>query len=283
MSSDARWAPTISLLSLLCSLSVLSTVVVPLNARADSSQLTLLNSVFSFKSQGDIYGPWSTQSLEYQWQTQSDVPSLTLYNRNDDDRPSSSKSQSFFVDDYHTWSGRFYTYAQAGFSNGTLEPNRAFYAEADGKFGRELSLVLGTGAGVVANPNGTTTRYVSAGPEYYAGPVSVTLRFLPSSTDGIRSAATELATQYNRAGRDRVTLTLINGTAPSILVGLPALTTFERSSQGTLTWLHCLTPHLGFEIAGSLISNVGASQGDNYGGRAITFGVFYGRPTPLLF
>jgi hypothetical protein len=113
--------------------------------------------------------------------------------------------------------------------------------------------------------------------------MSYTLRFLPSRTNGIGSAGTEFVTEYNNAGRDRVTLALLGGSAPSIIVGLPAFTTFERSSQVSLTWLHCLTPHLGFEIGGSLIRNDGAAQGDDYGGKAVTFGIFYGRPTALSF
>lgn len=222
------------------------------------------------------YGPWSVQSFEYRWQIRQDVPAVTLVDRNDEDRPVSSSSRAVYLDDYHTFSSRFYAYAQIGAGDGTVLPYRSAYLEGDAKLGRQGTIVLAAGGAALENAGGTTTRYISAGPTLYSGRMAFTLRFLPANTDGIGTSATQFTVQYNGAGRNQIALVLLDGTQPNVLAGLPASAAgFQRVSQATLTIKHLLTPNSGFVLGGTLGNFTDASSVANtYRQRGVTFGVF---------
>jgi YaiO family outer membrane protein len=253
-------------------------------ARADSTTnpgvVTVTDQQSGFTSPGNLYGPWSVQTLEYQWQAdKSDVPSVTFLNRTDDDRPFESSSRAVYGDDYHTWSSDFYTYGQVSFANGDIEPYNLAYLEGDLKLERRQNLVLGAGAGVTRNPGDTSTRWVSAGPSFYTGPMVFEVRFLPANTNGISTSAAEGVVQYNRLGQDQITATVLSGSQPSVLVNFPpSYATFQRLTEYDLVWRHWITPRFGFVAGGTIGTHEDRTTGAAlYDQHAVTFGVFYGR------
>jgi YaiO family outer membrane protein len=249
-------------------------------ALADTNgQFTVTDQESTFSSPGNAYGPWHVQALQYQFKTGNDVPSITLFNRNDDDRPVSSSSRAIYVDDYHAWSGTFYTYAQVSFANGNIQPYRLGYLEADAKLTREQNVVAAAGGGFAQNPDGSTTHWLSVGPRLYRGPMIYEVRFLPASTDGIGTSATEGVVTYNRLGRDQVVLTYVSGSEPSVLAGFPpSFATYQRLNEGDIVWRHWILPDFGIVLGGTVGHHADRATGNTiYDQRAITFGLFYGR------
>jgi len=250
-------------------------------ARADSKngQVTLTDQQSGFSSPGNLYGPWSVLTLQYQWQTADDIPSITLFNRNDDDRPVSSHSSAVYLDDYHTWSHTFYTYAQISAGNGDIQPYNLAYLEGDIKLDKQRSLVAALGGGVTRNPGDTSTRWISFGPSLYVGPMVYEVRLLPTNTNGIAASATQGIVEYNRLGQDQVVLSYLAGSQPSVLVGLPpSATVFQRLDEFDLTWRHWLRPNFGVLIGGTVGNHYDRTSGASiYNQRAITLGVFFGR------
>ncbi|MDE2571705.1 MAG: YaiO family outer membrane beta-barrel protein [bacterium] len=250
---------------------------------AHAGELTLNDSVYSFSSPGNLYGPWSIQTLRYQEQMGKDVPSITLLNRNDADRPKQSDARAAYLDDYHAWSPGFYTYAQVSVASGQILPYRMAYLEADAKLNAKRNFVLGLGLADMQNPDGSATRFASIGPSYYAGPMVYTLRFMPSNTNGINTSATELVTEYSVLGRDQVTFTLVDGSQPSVLVGFPpSLVTFQRLFEADLTVKHWIRPNFGIILGGTLGNHYDRATGASiYHERGITLGIFFGRAVGL--
>jgi YaiO family outer membrane protein len=245
-------------------------------AQADGqATATATTTAYSF-SGNQNYGPWTVQSLEYRFQLPADVPAITLVDRNDNDRPISTGSRAVYLDDYHTFSSRFYAYAQVGTADGTLLPYRSVYLEGDAKFGRRGALVIAAGGAVLQNAGGTTTRYASIGPTLYSGQMAFTVRFMPADTNGAGTSATQFSAQYNRAGRDQIALVLLDGTQPNVLAGLPAnLAGFQRVQQATLTIKHWINHDSGFVVGGTLANFADArSAANSYRQRGVTFGVF---------
>lgn len=246
------------------------------HATADQqATATATTTAYSFGGNQN-YGPWTVQSFEYRFQLPADVPAITLVDRNDNDRPVSTGSRAVYLDDYHTFSSRFYAYAQVAAADGTLLPYRSAYLEGDAKFGRRGALVIAAGGALLQNADGTTTRYASFGPTLYSGQMAFTVRFMPANTNGIGTSATQFAAQYNRAGRDQISLVLLEGTQPNVLAGLPAdLAGFQRVRQGTLTIRHWITRDSGFVVGGTLANfNDARSASNSYRQRGVTFGVF---------
>lgn len=247
------------------------------NAFADQTgtqaTATATTTSYSFSGNPD-YGPWTIQSFEYRWQLPIDAPAVTLVDRSDEDRPIASGSRAVYFDDYHTFSKNFYVYAQIGAADGTLLPYRSAYIEGDAKIGK--GLVLAAGGSAMQNPDGTTTQYASLGPSIYEGKLVFMLRFMPSNTNGIGTAATQLSVQYNNPRRDLIALTLLNGTQPNVLAGLPANASgFQRVSQATLTVKHWINPNAGFVVGAAAGNFTDASSAKNsYRERGVTFGVF---------
>jgi len=140
---------------------------------------------------------------------------VTMVTRVDHDQLAPTHSFGTVLDDYHTWSPRFFTYAAVGLAAGTVLPNRSFYVEGDEKVGRSLTTVLGGGVGVVVNPNGLVQRYVNLGPTFYWNNFNVTLRYLQTFTSGRVGAGTGIATiQSGQTGKTISTLTLLAGDQP---------------------------------------------------------------------
>lgn len=247
-------------------------------ARADqqtAATATATTTAYSFSGNAN-YGPWTVQSFEYRFQLPADVPAITLVDRNDNDRPIGAGSRAVYLDDYHTFSSRFYAYAQIGAADGTLLPYRSAYLEGDAKFGRRGALVIAAGGAVLQNAGGTTTRYASIGPTLYSGQMAFTVRFMPADTDGAGTSATQFSVQYNRAGRDQIVLVLLDGTQPNVLAGLPAdMAGFQRVQQATFTVKHWINHDSGFVVGGTLANFADArSAANSYRQRGVTFGVF---------
>lgn len=235
---------------------------------------TATTTVYSFS--GSAYGPWRVQNFQYQWQLHGDVPSVTLQDRSDDDPARASNSRAVYLDDYHTFSNRFYAYAQIGVSNGTVLPYRSAYLEGDAKLGRRGALVLAAGGAHLQNADGSVTEYASVGPTLYTGSLAFTLRFMPAKTQGIGTAATQFSALYQRDGRDQVVLVLLDGTQPNVLAGLPAaMTGFQHVAQASLSVKHWVSHTAGFVIGTAFGNYVDANGSANtYRQRGVTFGVF---------
>ena len=253
------------------------------SADQNASELSATQSTSSFSSPNNTYGPWNVQTLQYQWQGGNDVPSITVFNRDDSDRPAASHSNALYVDDYHTWSDRFYTYAQASVANGNILPYRMLYVEGDVKLLPSRDFVIALGGAQLQNPDGTSTRYVSVGPTVYDGHMSYQVRFLPSNTNGIGTSATEFVAMYSNIGKDQVTVWLVDGSQPSVLVGFPpSLTTYQRLNEEDVVWKHWVQKNIGFILGGTVGNHFDRFTGANiYNQRSITFGVFYGQAVGL--
>ena len=279
-------------------------------ANAAADELTATTTIDTFSSAGDLYGPWQTEALEYQWQAgPKDVPSITVLNRNDRDRnalqqPVPTASTAVYADDYHTWSNSFFTYAQVMTSSGQILPNRLGYLEGDVKFGRKRNLVVGTGASLYANPDGSVTHGLSFGPTLYTGSMVYTARILPttvngsytgiaqngarvSGTNSATGTALELVAEYNVLGKDQITATYLSGTQPGLLVGFvgtlpPSFTSLQRIGEVDLSAKHWIRRDFGFVLGGTLGSHALKSTGANiYHQSAITLGLFWGRAVGL--
>jgi len=193
---------------------------VPAAALADPSEVSLSGTLTGFTSAGNDYGPWRWFELDDRSHIGADAPGFELIDRADADRPLATHGNLLSVDDYHTFSKRFYAYASLGAGSGNVLPAHSAYLEGDYKLGPSLRWVIGAGAGVIANPNGTVQRYVDYGPTYYGNDYNVSVRLLPTSTSGYPTTITTLATiQAGSQGRARSTLTVLDGNqAPSTLI-----------------------------------------------------------------
>jgi YaiO family outer membrane protein len=246
--------------------------------------LTFEDQISSLSSPGDLYGPWNVAKLQYQWQQGNDIPSMTYVNRVDSDKAGPSHSNGLYADDYHTWTDTFYTYAQANVASGNSLPGNSIYLEGDFKFLPDRSLVGGIGGGVLTNPGGATTRWLSVGPTLYTnGPMVYTVRYLPANTDGIGTSATELVAEYNRVGHDQVTVSYIFGSQPSILAGAPAsLALIQNLNETDILWNHWLTKRFGFVLGGTFGNHYDRATGVNlYNQSALWLGLFVGRAVGL--
>ncbi|NNM92181.1 MAG: YaiO family outer membrane beta-barrel protein [Candidatus Eremiobacteraeota bacterium] len=252
-------------------------------ARAAARELSISDWISSFSSPGNLYGPWTIQTVRYQFQHGKDIPSITLFIRNDRDRPTASGSHALYIDDYHNWNPRFFTYAQLSAASGTIQPNRMAYAEGDWKLGARGTTVMALGGATMSNPDTTSTRYLSVGPTLYTGSMVYTLRFLPSDTNGVRASATQFSAEYNALGSNQITATFLDGSQPSVLVGFPpSSSTFQRLFEFDLTWKHWVTKRFGFTIGGTMSSHRDRTTGASiYAQRAIEFGLFFGRSVGL--
>jgi YaiO family outer membrane protein len=250
--------------------------LLPLAARA--GELDLTGDLSGFSSPDNVYGPWDTLTGTYRWVAGADTPSVTLLTRVDHDRLAPTHSAGTVLDDYHTWSPRFFTYAAVGLAAGTVLPNRSFYVEGDEKVGRNLTTVLGGGVGVVVNPNGLIQRYINVGPTFYANNFNVTLRYLQTFTTGRVGTGTVLATiQSGQTGKTISTLTLLAGDQPPNGIAEPA----QAAAFGQRTVLagfevkHWIGPNGGV-LAGVQVERLNDRISGNvlYARRGITLGIF---------
>jgi YaiO family outer membrane protein len=244
-----------------------------------AGELDLTGDLSGFTSPGTVYGPWDTLTGTYRWVAGVDTPSVTVLTRVDHDQLAPTHSFGTVVDDYHTWSPRFFTYAALGLAAGTVLPNRSLYLEGDQKLGRNLATVFGAGVGVVVNPNGLVQRYVNVGPTWYWNNFNVTLRYLQTFTTGRVGSGTVLATiQAGQTGKTISTLTLLAGNQPPNGV---AAVTVQPVAFGQRTVL------AGFEVKHWIGANGGILAGVQverlndrltgnmlYARRGITLGVF---------
>jgi YaiO family outer membrane protein len=192
---------------------VLALALVPHAARA--GELDLTGDLSTFSSPDNVIGPWHALTATYRWVTGADTPSVTAVTRSDADRLDPTHSNGAVVDDYHTWSPRFFTYAAVGAAAGDVLPTRNFYVEGDQKLGRVLTTVIGGGVGVVVNPNGVIQRYINVGPTLYTPSFNITLRYLQTFTTGRTASGTGIMTfQTGQTGKTIGTLTLLAGSQP---------------------------------------------------------------------
>ncbi len=275
-----------------------------------AGEVTATSTLNMFSSAGDLYGPWQTELLEYQWQAGGkDIPSVTILNRNDRDRnalqvSSPTRSTAVYLDDYHNWSNTFFTYAQVMTSDGKILPNRLLYIEADGKFGRAHNIVFGGGVSAYTNPDGSYTRSLSIGPTVYLHDMVYTVRYLPASVTGTFAgfsenlpvlgttnaygSAMEFVAEYNRLGHNQVIATYLAGMQPGLLVGavgnLPTgqFTNIQRIHEFDFSVNHWFRKDFGMVIGGSVASHTMSSTGVNiYSLSSVTLGLFAGNAVGL--
>ncbi len=253
------------------------------SAQASAREFSVSDWISSFSSPGNLYGPWSIQTARYQFHAGKDIPSITLFIRNDRDRPVASGSHALYLDDYHNWSPRFFSYAQVSVASGDIQPNRMVYAEGDWKFGERGTTVMALGGATMANPDTTSTRYLSVGPTLYRGMMVYTLRFLPSDTNGVHASATQFTAEFNGLGSNQFIANFLDGSQPSVLVGFPpASSRFQRLTEFDLTWKHWVTKRFGFTLGTTIGSHLDRATGAPiYAQRAIEFGLFFGRSIGL--
>jgi YaiO family outer membrane protein len=254
----------------------LALALLPHSARA--GELDLTGDWSGFSSPGNIYGPWDTWTGTYRWVAGPDTPSVTLVTRDDHDILAPTHSDGTVLDDYHTWSPRFFTYAALGLSAGTVLPNRSFYVEGDEKVGRNLTTVLGGGLGVVVNPNGVVQRYLNVGPTFYANNFNVTLRYLQTFTTSRTGAGTGILTfQAGQTGKTIATLTLLAGDEPPNGLAVPSQPAVfgERAVSVGLEVKHWIG------LKGGILAGVGVARLNDqmsgntiYAQRGVTLGIF---------
>lgn len=252
-------------------------------ARASAREFSISDWISTFSSPGNLYGPWTIQTARYQFHAGKDIPSVTLFIRNDRDRPVASGSHALYIDDYHTWDRDFFSYAQVSVASGDIQPNRMAYAEGDWKLGTRGTTVVALGGATMSNPDSTSTRYLSIGPTLYTGMMVYTLRFLPSDTDGVHASATQFTAEYNGLGKNQFTANFLNGSQPSVLVGFPpSSSTFQRLFEADFTWKHWINKRFGFTVGTTFGSHEDRATGAAiYAQRALSFGLFFGRSIGL--
>jgi YaiO family outer membrane protein len=247
----------------------------PLATRAGEVDLT--GSLSSFTSSTGI-GPWKNVTLIDRETFTNDTPALALIDQADSDLIAPTHSLGFVLDDYHTLSPKFFVYAAFGMASGNALPTRNGYLEGDMKFGRALATVVGVGAGVVVNADGTVQNYLNIGPTWYHNNMNVTLRWLPSFTSGRSGASSGLLTWANGApGTTVTTLTLLGGNQPPY--GIVSITTPSGAGQRVLfagiDVKHWLNPKGGFHIGIELERLNDETTGNLlYVRRALNVGVF---------
>jgi YaiO family outer membrane protein len=255
---------------------ILALLLWPHSARA--GELDLTGDLSGFSSPGNIYGPWDTLTGTYRWVAGPDTPSVTLVTRADHDVLAPTNSFGTVLDDYHTWSQRFFTYAALGLSAGTVLPNRSIYVEGDEKFGRDLTTVMGGGIGIVVNPNGVVQRYINVGPTFYAANYNVTFRYLQTFTTSRVGSGTGIFTfQTGQTGKTISTLTLVAGNQPPNGLAEPSqLAAFgQRTVSAGLEVKHWIGTKGGI-LAGVQVARLNDQLSGNtlYTQRGITLGIF---------
>jgi YaiO family outer membrane protein len=210
--------------------------------------------------------------------TGADTPSVTLVTRADHDFLAPTHSDGTVLDDYHTWSPRFFTYAALGLAAGTVLPTRSLYVEGDEKVGRNLTTVLGGGLGWVVNPDGVVQRYLNVGPTFYAPNFNVTLRYLQTFTTGRVGTGTGILTfESGQTGKTISTLTLLAGDQPPNGIAEPTqLAAFgQRAVSAQIDVKHWTSPKGGF-LAGIALTRLNDQMSGNllYVDRGITLGIF---------
>jgi YaiO family outer membrane protein len=262
--------------SFIAGVALLGLVCVPLSACAGEVDLT--GSLSSFTSSTGI-GPWRNLTLTDRETFTDDTPALALVDQADSDLIAPTHSLGAVLDDYHTWSPRFFTYVAVGAASGSALPTHNAYLEGDMKFGPALATVIGAGAGTVVNSDGTVQNYFNVGPTWYHNNMNVTLRWLPSFTSGRSGASSGLLTLANGAvGTTVTTLTLLGGSQPPY--GVVSFTTTSGTGQRALfagiDVKHWVNPEGGFHIGIEL-----ERLNDNATGnlltvrRALNVGVFH--------
>jgi len=200
---------------------------------ASAGQLDVSGDLSGFTSPGNVYGPWRYGTISYRDRLGKDSPGLTLVDRSDADRLNPTHSLAATLDDYHDWSKKFFTYAAVSASAGNVLPTRSLYLEGDVKLGKALTTVIGLGAGVVVNPDGVVQRYINVGPSVYYGNSNLTLRWLPTFTNGRSGTSSAiLSFQNGQQGHFVTTANLIVGSQPP--GGIAALNTPLNFGQRAL-------------------------------------------------
>jgi YaiO family outer membrane protein len=245
---------------------------------AQAGELDLTGDLSGFSSPGNGTGPWDTLTGTYRWVAGPDTPSVTLATRADHDALAPTHSFGTVLDDYHTWSPRFFTYAALGLSAGTVEPNRSIYVEGDQKLGRSMTTVFGAGLGIVVNPDGVVQRYLNFGPTFYSASYNVTLRYLQTFTTSRVGAGTGILTfETGHTGKTISTLTLLAGSQPPNGLAEPTQVAAlgQRTVSASLGVKHWIGPNGGI-LAGVQLARLNDMMSGNllYVQRGITFGIF---------
>jgi YaiO family outer membrane protein len=258
-----------------CALAALIVCSVP--AAASAGEWDLTGSLSTFTSPDGV-GPWRTLTLSDRESIGADKPGIALVDRSDDDAAGAGHSAGVVLDDYHTWSKRFFTYAAVGTASGSVLPTRNAYLEGDVKFGHALAWVFGGGGGIVVNPDGTIQRYLNAGPTWYGNNINVTVRWLPSFTSGrIGTSSALLTLAAGPVGKTVGTLTLLAGSEPPY--GIISTTTLLESPQSVLfagiDVKHWVNPKGGYHAGIEIERLNDRASGDLlYVRRALNVGIF---------
>jgi len=260
---------------LICAVALVAIASMPAAARAGEVDLT--GSLSSFTSSTGV-GPWTNVTLTDRETFRNDTPSLALIDQANSDRVAPTHSLGFVIDDYHTWSPRFYMYAAVGLANGDALPTHSAYLEGDLKFGRDLATVVGLGVGTALNPDGTVQTYINVGPTWYHNNMNVTLRWLPSWTYGRSGTSTGILTWENGAvGTTVTTLTLLGGGLPpyGVVSVITPYTPGQSVMFAGIDVKHWVNPkgglHLGVDVERL---NDSATGGLIYDRVAINLGIF---------
>jgi YaiO family outer membrane protein len=254
-------------------------------APARAGELDLTGDFSTFSSPDNANGPWRAVTGVYRWVAGPDTPSVTLETRADADFLAPTHSNAVTIDDYHTWSPRFFTYGAVGVSAGSVLPTRTFYFEGDQKLGRSLTTVFGAGIGVVVDPVGVIQRYINVGPTFYAPAFNVSLRYLQTFTSGRTGTGTGIMTiEAGYTGKTISTLTLLAGDQPPNGVVTTATTAGigQRAVLAGIEFKHWTSPK------GGILAGVGVGRLNDYvtgtglyAQRDFTLGIFRDLGPPL--
>ena len=147
-------------------------------AYADSSgsiDLAIYSSTFS--SPSDAYGPWLAEDVNVRFGPDGST-GIEFINRHASDRFNPNTEQFYQLDNYHTWSKRFTTYASASYGSGAPYFQDRFTVEGDAGIAKGLVLIAGGGIGqqyVLGS-----AQQVALGTDYYFGDNYLSLRYRPA-------------------------------------------------------------------------------------------------------
>ena len=254
--------------------------LVPSAALADKGQSASVSwSRYGFTSPGDLYGPWTIVDMQLRAAVPRGSVGLEAVSRMDSDRLNPQHGSNVVVDNYHDWTGRFYTYAAAAFGSGQYAA-RSLYLEGDAGLAPATGLAFGFGGQVAALVDGSSQRSLSFGPTLYRPKFVATYRYLPLwNSNGAFTGQHLAAMTFGEERKGTVTLTLesSSGTEANRITGLGGAPAAQgqHATSIDLAWKRWLTKSSGIRVGTSYARLVQAGSGalvfENHG---LTLGVF---------
>ncbi len=218
-------------------------------ARADnggSVDFAILNSTFS--SPADAYGPWLAEDLNVRFGPDG-TTGIEVVNRHAGDRFNRNTEQFYQLDNYHTWSKRFTTYAAAAYGSGAPYFQDRFTAEGD--LGVAKGFVLVGGASVGQQYVLGSAQQAVLGADYYFGDDYASFRYRPTWSSVLgNTQGYSAAVSLGHDGRSTHTIRIGGGgeNDASVINVINPTIIGERTFDVGYSYKHWIDPQRGFHV-----------------------------------